>query len=352
MCIIIVNKAGELIKDEILLKSAAINPHGLGITWLDTYKTDYSLSSEWQVLRTDRPYIAHFRFATIGDVNESNMHPFPIGDTGCLLFQNGSVLNLGDKDRTDAEHMAEILDKTDYIHWEYILEMTECRWVIVDTIGKNVDLFNEEMFVERDNILYSKANVLEGELVSVYGTLKRGFGNNRLMGMSKFIGSGKTYNQYPMIVSGIPFVLPRKGEGHNVKVEVFMVDKATLEGSLDSLEGHPTTYDRRKTLIELDSGEFITTWLYFYDHYHNVRFENAEYQAEYTLGYRPSSIASSDNLFGWHNTDDQTIHENEWLDKSICDKCGQFDTIWSQTRQELYCNTCIDYTTSIDITKP
>lgn len=372
MCIIIVNKDGKIIQDEILVKSAAINPHGLGITWLDTYETDFSLSSEWHVLRTNRPYVAHFRFATIGAVNEANMHPFPIGDTGCLLFQNGSVLNLGDKVRTDAEHMAEILGNISKDHWESILEMSDCRWVVVDKVNKSVDLFNEEMFIERDDILYSKLNVLEGELVAVYGTLKRGFGNNRVMGTSKFIGTGKTANEYPMRCDAIPYVYPRKGEGHQVVVEVFMADKFTLEGPIDRLEGHPSVYNRRKTYIEMENGMTIQAWLYFYPHETG---DKGVYESEFTLGYRENGYPSmydnttDDSLSSWHAStwssspednatwyapSDEPLevdYENEhlWLDNSICDKCGFFDTHWSTTIQKLYCKNCDDWTTSVDI---
>ena len=47
-------------------------------------------------------------------------------------------------------------------------------------------------------------------LVFVYGTLKRGFGNNRVMahGEHTFVGDGITVDRYLFTDGGIPFVHP------------------------------------------------------------------------------------------------------------------------------------------------
>ena len=77
---------------EILKNSARINPHGLGIVWLDTYKVSYHNSKEYNLLKTDRPFIAHFRYATVGAVNRENTHPFVCGNNSDeLLMMNGTI---------------------------------------------------------------------------------------------------------------------------------------------------------------------------------------------------------------------------------------------------------------------
>ena len=68
MCIIIIKQKGKVVPREILKTSSRINPHGLGIVWLDTFETTYHKSKEFKVLDNDRPYIAHFRYATVGKV--------------------------------------------------------------------------------------------------------------------------------------------------------------------------------------------------------------------------------------------------------------------------------------------
>ena len=80
MCIIIIKQKGKDVPTEVLKTSARINPHGLGIVWLDTFKVSYHKSKEYQLLNTDRPYIAHFRYATIGRVCKENTHPFRCGN--------------------------------------------------------------------------------------------------------------------------------------------------------------------------------------------------------------------------------------------------------------------------------
>jgi len=93
----------------------------------------------------------------------------------------------------------------------------------------------------------------ERHVVAVYGTLKRGKGNHRLLDnpMVKYIGTYLTKRKYPMITRGsIPFVGHGfeflgldKEVGHNIVVEVYEVDSDTLE-RLDALEGHPNWYYR------------------------------------------------------------------------------------------------------------
>lgn len=350
MCVIIINKDKKIIQDDILVKSATINPHGLGITWLDTYETEFFKSEEYCKLRTDRPYVAHFRFATVGKISRENTHPFTITGTDCLLYQNGSVLNLGYDDKTDAQHMADILGRANPQDWGDILEMTDCRWVIVDTKQETVDVYNEEMFIDNAGIQYSKQNVLDGELVAVYGTLKEGLGNHSVLGLSKLVGEGRTVNKYPMVDSGIPYVYPEKGVGHNCKVEVHMVEKDQLEGPIDSLEGHPSHYKREKTLIKLDSGDTITAWLYFGQ---RQRDPNDPLIDEYVRVKRESSLSlwGDHRLDAWHDDTpyDAAVDAEDDLDGCVCDTCGGFDTKFDDTNNALWCYECQNYVTSQDI---
>lgn len=326
MCIIIVNPKGELISNEMLIKSALINPHGLGITWLDTYETEYSLSSDWEILAVPRPYIAHFRYATVGEVSLANNHPFEIGTTGCMLYQNGTVFNLGDTTTTDTQAMAEILSLSSQECWGDILELTDCRWVIADAEFKMYDLYNEEMFVLKDNISYSKTNVIDNEIIAVYGTLKQGHGNHRTLGGAKLVGGGKTVNSYDMIDQGIPFVSNKKDGAHNIVVELYMCDKNQLAG-VDRLEGHPTNYTRKKTPILMDDGvTIVMAWLYFYQH--PSIFRGGNFIPEYTRDLTP--------VYQHHQY-------KTWRDDEPCLKCGSLDTMFDDTNHKLYCYSCADY---------
>jgi gamma-glutamylcyclotransferase (GGCT)/AIG2-like uncharacterized protein YtfP len=102
----------------------------------------------------------------------------------------------------------------------------------------------------------------DSHVVAVYGTLKSGHGNHdRLMNKAKFLGTGETFTKYPMVVSGIPYLIDRAGEGHHVKVEVYRVTTKELR-ALDGLEGHPDWYVRTALTIKMDKGSTLTAWIY------------------------------------------------------------------------------------------
>jgi gamma-glutamylaminecyclotransferase len=85
--------------------------------------------------------------------------------------------------------------------------------------------------------------------VFVYGTLKRGYGNHRLLATSHFVGDAVTVEKYRMIDAGFPVVLDGSRE-HNVAGEIYQCDDATLR-RLDALEGEGHMYDRKLIDVRL-----------------------------------------------------------------------------------------------------
>lgn len=94
--------------------------------------------------------------------------------------------------------------------------------------------------------------------IFVYGTLKSGYGNNRLLQEQEFLGETRT--RYPVFDmsggGGIPFVHP-EGSSH-IRGELYEVDEACLD-RVDGLEGHPTWYKRE--LVELDTGDMAFMYM-------------------------------------------------------------------------------------------
>ena len=91
--------------------------------------------------------------------------------------------------------------------------------------------------------------------VAVYGTLREGFGNHRLLAGSEFIGKTKTEPIFTMYGSAIPWIVA--GGNTAITVEVYEVDEVTMR-NLDRLEGYPYYYDRKEV-----STEFGDAWIYF-----------------------------------------------------------------------------------------
>lgn len=264
MCIIIIKDNNKALDYNTLVASASINPHGLGVLWLDKWNVEYYDSTEYMVLATTRPFIAHFRYATVGKVSPENCHPFSINDDE-ILFQNGTIYNLGNTQMTDTEHMAQILKDIPRHLWADVLEMNDCRFVTANLKDKTYELYNEADWVERDGVMFSKRNVLDLVPVAVYGTLKKDYNNyHHYLKGSAYVGSGETMNKYPLIINGLPYVMSKKGKGFNVDVDVFLVSQNTLK-SLDSLEGHPTWYERKQINILMSNGTTMVAWLYFND---------------------------------------------------------------------------------------
>ncbi len=111
--------------------------------------------------------------------------------------------------------------------------------------------------------------------VSVYGTLRPGFGNNILLSDSIHLGTGHTVNKYTLRASGIPFV--SKEPLHNVVVDVYKVDEDTLK-NLDRLEGHPEWYHRKLIPVSIE-GEILDAWLYFNEGYSHLKIvESGDYK--------------------------------------------------------------------------
>lgn len=98
--------------------------------------------------------------------------------------------------------------------------------------------------------------------VGVYGTLKQGHGNHRLLEHVPRSGVGFV-SGHRLYQSGIPFLVADKTSEYDVLVELYDVDDETLS-RLDSLEGHPRCYCRKELEVVLQDGSSTIAWVYEY----------------------------------------------------------------------------------------
>lgn len=95
-------------------------------------------------------------------------------------------------------------------------------------------------------------------LVFVYGTLKRGQPNHKVLldsanGSAAFQGQGRTAEPYPLVIAGehnVPWLLHLPGRGHRVSGEIYRVDGQML-CFLDDFEGCPDMYQRTEVQVEV-----------------------------------------------------------------------------------------------------
>lgn len=101
--------------------------------------------------------------------------------------------------------------------------------------------------------------------VFVYGTLKRGRGNNRLLSTSTYIGETSTKEKFALGNVGFPYAFPESIVPDKyskllfpVRGEVWKIEDHSSADSLDHLEGYPVHYDR--TIIETQ--DYGKAWMY------------------------------------------------------------------------------------------
>lgn len=119
--------------------------------------------------------------------------------------------------------------------------------------------------------------------VAVYGSLRKGLGNHRLLEHATFIGKDQIPNFEMYSLGAFPFIRPSETT-NLITIEVYEVDSDQF-ARLDMLEGYPSFYDRK--LVNTEYGE---AWIYFIDqsprdHDHVVEGDWVEYLKERNNGY-------------------------------------------------------------------
>lgn len=110
--------------------------------------------------------------------------------------------------------------------------------------------------------------------IFVYGTLKKGFHNHRLLEGQKFICKAETDDLKVMHCTGIPFLYNVGGyyyngnmhRGHHVTGEVYDVDDQALK-MIDALEGHPRWYRRQSIRLRSGHTEHYKSKPRYYDRF-------------------------------------------------------------------------------------
>lgn len=348
MCVIIVKQKEKMMSREIAKTSARINPHGLGIIWLDTFEVSYHDSKDYNILLTERPFIAHFRYATVGAINRENTHPFVCGNNKDeYLMMNGTIKGLGNTKMCDSKVLANQLGLRPRQSWKSELEQFDCRFVTVNTRTRSFQMYNRDDWHYKDGIWYSKANVLETNLIAVYGTLKLNYSNyHRYLRSSKFLGSGNTVDKYPLLIEGLPYMVDKKGVGHNVDVHIFKVSDDTLR-NIDMLEGHPKWYKRRKVDIRMSGGnrKVLSCWLYF----------NPKHIDKHTEMHEAYTQNTSQRFFSMPTRKPiKNIQSSLWDikfdgdSKKDCTFCFQ-ELQFDDTIDQYHCNNCNDWYTRYEL---
>lgn len=98
--------------------------------------------------------------------------------------------------------------------------------------------------------------------VAVYGTLKRGYGNHRLLADARYVGDAVSGSAFQLFTVGFPVILPGTpaAPGKPIAVELYEVTRREL-ARLDRLEGNGRMYQRERRRFRLD-GRSVRAWIY------------------------------------------------------------------------------------------
>ena len=105
--------------------------------------------------------------------------------------------------------------------------------------------------------------------IFVYGTLRRGFHNHRLLSTSEYLGTAKTAEKFTMFSRGIPFV-SRSKKLCQITGELYRVTDSVLS-SVDSLESYypdspeSSWYQRQEIDLITSDGSQKRAYIYFND---------------------------------------------------------------------------------------
>ncbi len=302
-------------------KAEVHNSDGYGVSWyeegqINTYRTMHYTRLKEQVALLDKfPTVVHLRNTTCGGTNITNTHPFDVPSG--VLFHNGTIHSLaGYKHQgvgSDTSRLADLISECDYKYIEdiepllhHIIGDDINRLVFLEDNGR-ITIMKEKQGYWEDGIWYSndyhkkphwwsrKVTTKPKEQVAtalvydkdtgafvdpnnkptvttqrvfVYGTLKRGHGNHRLLDTkgATYLGKAQTVGDWTMVGKGMPFPYLLKYDkdlGGKIQGEVYEVD-ASVNADLDNLEGVPTHYRRLKMSVEyLDTKdkELVTTYV-------------------------------------------------------------------------------------------
>ncbi len=100
-------------------------------------------------------------------------------------------------------------------------------------------------------------------LLFVYGTLKQGYGNHRLLNKAEFLGTTQTKDKYILLNSGFPVMMEPnphlKFPELPVRGEVYRIDRDVHLSNLDALEGEGHMYLRK--LVPLLDEPVVSTYI-------------------------------------------------------------------------------------------
>ena len=294
MCMIIIKPKNKTIDIEHLIQANKHNRDGFGVSYHNGKEVVVKKTLEFveflEIVEFigDRDAVFHMRNTSAGSCDIDNAQPIMMSN-GESFCHNGTIFNLSNhKYKSDSVLLSEIIEglpKGEHRSRAISAILDRDRGVVmhndgsIERFGSWIELngcyYSSDYYKKKDTVVtnwedwYDDAvydyrdDFIETSLVAVYGTLKQGYGNHRIIEDAMFVGHAITRLEYPMIDNGyFPYLYQEEG-GERVVVEVYEVTKDMLK-KMDELEGvEYGHYYRTQVDVVFDDGFEDTVNIYF-----------------------------------------------------------------------------------------
>ena len=322
MCIILDNSVGAKIPLWLVENMLYENQDGYAHIDLETGKIIRTMDEDEirKVLKNGGKYLFHARKTTTGKTCLENCHLIPVANDWHLMM-NGTVRGFGGNDVNDTHEIADTLRLMPEKNVLKFLNKFDARFLVVNSKSKkfyktgewhNLEFDGKKVWLSKDNVLKecnhrrhkagrgynshlpervieqpisrgrsydrygssfrnnSKGNLLlpssklvgESTPLFVYNDLKKDFPYHSIIEHCEFLGKGVTRYQYPMalILGNAHLFGVRSKEGHQIKGEVYSVDKPTLD-RLKLFHAVGKTFDLREIEIQVHNQKMVCSTL-------------------------------------------------------------------------------------------
>lgn len=165
MCLIIASPGGAPVSEDVIIRGFADNPQGWGVMYAMDNNIEAVQGLDFgeylvacaEAINSKCPYVIHTRWATIGEINTENCHPFCV-QRDLYMAHNGTVrdIPITDRDMSDSWHLAQLLQQIGYTGENFNdPRYIKCLELIIGTTNKVVLMNNEGRMVLANPILWT-----------------------------------------------------------------------------------------------------------------------------------------------------------------------------------------------------
>lgn len=150
--------------------------------------------------------------------------------------------------------------------FRYVRDNLNSKDISTTTLRKYLHRLQDESLIEIiDKSLFKKTDENFEAILFVYGSLKKGFDNNRILNKAIYISKAQTVRKFAMYRSeegDYPYLVKNKSL-YVISGEIYKIKRKDLMQKIDLFEGSPDYYLRESINVKTRSGN-KRAFAYFY----------------------------------------------------------------------------------------